>query len=145
MRNVLKNRAWHLFLAIAFSSMQSASAHIHLASSHDHDGHDGHDHSHSQVVHAHNVASHHVDVFESGHQAHSSQVVELCQGWGVKYGKCLSGLAPKQLLYLMFMSINRALSPKFILTTSLTITAFISALKFKLEHLQHYPPLTFKL
>jgi len=95
MRDIVNNKLWHLFLAIPFLSMQSASAHIHLSSSHKHDGHD---HSHSQVVHAHNLASHHIDAFESDHQAHSSQVVELCQDWVIKYGKCLSDLEPQAAL-----------------------------------------------
>lgn len=86
MRDISKSKIWHLFLAIAFLSMQSASAHIHLASSHDHDGHD---HYHSQVVHTHDVTSHHVDAFEPVLESHTSQVVELYQDWIVKYGKSL--------------------------------------------------------
>ena len=95
MRDILTNKIWHLFLAIAFLSMQSASAHIHLASSHDHDGHD---HSHTQLVHAHNVAAHHVDSFESVQETHTDQVVELCQEWIVKYGKSFSDVESQAVL-----------------------------------------------
>lgn len=99
MRDILNNKIWHLFLAIAFLSMQSASAHIHLASSHEHNGHD---HSHTQLVHAHNVAAHHVDDFESAQQTHTDQVVELCQEWIVKYGKCLNDVELQAVLVSSF-------------------------------------------
>lgn len=93
------DKIWHLFLAIAFISMQSASVHIHLDSSHKHHGHD---HYHSQLVHAHNIASHHVDAFEPAYQTHSSQVVEFCQEWIVKYGKCFKDLSSAAFLVSSF-------------------------------------------
>ena len=99
MSYILKSKIWQLFLAIAFLSMQSASAHVHLASSHDHDGQD---HYHSRVVHTHNVASHHVDAFESDEEAHTSQIVELCQGWTVKFGKSLTDLESQAVLLSSF-------------------------------------------
>lgn len=99
MRNSLNNKIWHLFLAIAFLSMQSASAHIHLASNHDHGGHD---HSHTQLVHAHNVATHHVDAFEPVQKTHTDQVVELCQEWIMKYGKCFSDVESQAVLVSSF-------------------------------------------
>ena len=95
MRKTLKSKIWQLFLVIAFLSMQSASAHIHLSSGHEHDGLD---HSHSQVINAHDVSSYHVDAFKSDQETHSSQVVELCQDWIVKYGKSLSDLELQSIL-----------------------------------------------
>ncbi len=79
--------------------MQSTSAHIHLASNHDHDGHD---HSLTQLVHAHNVATHHIDAFESVQQTHTDQVVELRQAWIVKYGKCFSDAESQAILISSF-------------------------------------------
>ncbi|KZY61301.1 hypothetical protein [Oleiphilus sp. HI0067] len=87
MRDILKSKIWQLFLAIAFLSMQSASAHIHLGSNHDHDGHD---HTHSQLIHTNSISSHHVDAFAAEIAPHTSEVVELCQDWTVKNGKKLN-------------------------------------------------------
>ena len=95
MRNILTSKIWQCFLAIAFLSMQSASAHIHLASSHDRDGHA---HDHSRVIHAHNVASHHADAFESDQDTHTNQVVDLGKDWIVKCVKWLSDLEPHAIL-----------------------------------------------
>ena len=100
MRNILTSKIWQLFLAIAFLSTQSASAHVHLASSHDHDGHN---HVHSRVVHTHNVASHHVDAFESDEETHTNQIVELCQDWTVKYGKWMNDLESQSVLASSFL------------------------------------------
>lgn len=89
MRDILNNKIWIFFLAIAFLSMQSASAHIHLASSH---VHDGYDHSHARIIHSHSVTSHHIDSFETELDTHTSQVVELCQDWIMKYWKSLGDI-----------------------------------------------------
>ncbi len=105
----VKNTIWHLFLAIAFLSMQSASAHIHLSSSHEHDGHD---HSYPQIIHAHNVVSHHIDAFKSDNQTHSSEVVVLCQDWITKYGKYLSDLETQAALVSNFSFDERNPSTK---------------------------------
>lgn len=121
MREILKSKIWQLFLAIAFLSMQSASAHIHLASSHDHDGHD---HSHSQVIHAHDVSSHHVDAFESELESHTSQAVELCQDGIVKYGKKLSDLESHAFLVSSFSSNEQSIVPQSYFDNSLVYRRF---------------------
>ncbi len=51
----------HCLLVVAFTAMQFFSAHIHLASSHEHDG-DSHSHI---IAHNHALTSHHLDSFVS--------------------------------------------------------------------------------
>ena len=99
MRYILTSKVWQLFLVTAFLLMQSASAHIHVSSSYDDDGDD---HYHSQVVHVHTVASHHVDAFISDQNNHSSQVIELSQEWRVKYVTWLTDLEPQAVLVFNF-------------------------------------------
>ncbi len=114
MRNILTSKIWQLFLAIAFLSTQFASAHVHLASNHDHDGHD-HTHSqivhtHSQLVQTHDVASHHVDAFDSDEDAHTTQIVEFCQDWTVKCGKWLNDLESQAVLVSSFPCCEQSLA-----------------------------------
>ncbi len=141
MLNVMSNKIWHLFVAVAFLLMQSASAHIHIASSHNHDGHS---HSHSQLVHAHSIASHHVDAFEPGHQNHASKVVELCQEWIVKYGKCFSDLESQAILGSLFSFCKRPSATESYFDNPFVYRSFHFLFKVQARAPPTILPLTFK-
>ncbi|MDT8384515.1 MAG: hypothetical protein RRB22_08875 [Gammaproteobacteria bacterium] len=68
------NIALLFVLITAFLSMQSATAHIHLAELHDHDG--SH-HQHQSAAHAHQSMVDHYDAIEFSHQADHANVVDL--------------------------------------------------------------------
>lgn len=75
--NVTKYRLTHTLLfvlIVAFLTMQSAAAHIHLAEHHDHDG--SH-HQHQSATHAHQSIDSHADAINSSHQMDHVNVVEL--------------------------------------------------------------------
>lgn len=60
-------------LMIAFLSMQTTSAHIHLAEHHNHEG----VHSHEVESHAHHLTSHYTETMELSHQVDASNTIDL--------------------------------------------------------------------
>lgn len=73
-------------LIIAFISMQGASAHVHLAENHNHDG----IHHHEAESHAHNLTTHYSDTVDSSHLADASNTVDLDNQCNVPSGKSQS-------------------------------------------------------
>ena len=74
-------------LITAMLTMQSASAHIHVAAHH---AHDGRHHQHNIEAHAHQLASHnnhHSDTIDSSHQADYIRVVELDHKYNTPKGE----------------------------------------------------------
>ncbi|MGM0541943.1 MAG: hypothetical protein ACQEQR_05845 [Pseudomonadota bacterium] len=66
----------------AFLSMQTASAHIHLAEHHNHEG----VHSHEVESHAHNLTSHYTETMDLSHQVDASNTIDLNSSFNAPSG-----------------------------------------------------------
>lgn len=74
MTQLRQNKTLFILIITAFLAVQWSSAHIHLATLHDHDGNH---HQHATQGHLHDLGSHHIDAIDVSHTDSHENVVEL--------------------------------------------------------------------